>query len=142
MPSVSFYILPSQSEQDRQRFACKLAEKAYRDNQNIFILTESDIQSKILDDMLWTFRAGSFIPHQIYTDKQPPLENKVTIGTRGAPEGWENTIINLSSKCPENLESSRRILEILDESEEIKQSGRSRYRHYRDLKLEINTFKI
>ena len=142
MTTVNFYIIASQSEVERQRFACKLAEKAFRERQKIFILTESDDQSRQIDDLLWTFRAGSFIPHQIYHSKQPTPENKITIGTHLAPAGWENTIINLSSHCPENLNHSLRILEILDDSEATKQSGRDRYRHYQQLNLGIKTYKM
>ncbi|WP_262965721.1 DNA polymerase III subunit chi [Methylobacter psychrophilus] len=73
MAEVSFYILPSQSIQERDEFACKLIEKAYRSGCFCYVLTDNTEQSQKIDDLLWTFRAGSFIPHQIYTGKLPVI---------------------------------------------------------------------
>jgi len=70
---VSFYILPTESLDDRYLFACKLIEKAYRSGSFCYVLTDSAEQSRIIDDLLWTFRAGSFIPHQIYTGEPPDI---------------------------------------------------------------------
>ena len=142
MPEISFYILSSQSEKERQYFACKLIEKVYRTGHKIYILTDTETQSRQLDDLLWTFRAGSFIPHQVFSGSPPDNENPVVIGSMQAPENWQKTIINLSSRYPENLDQSETLLEILDDNEAIKAAGRSRYRHYQQLDLVIRTHKI
>ncbi|MGR9012177.1 MAG: DNA polymerase III subunit chi [Gammaproteobacteria bacterium] len=73
MAEVSFYILPTESLEDRYLFACKLIEKAYRSGSYCYVLTDSAEQSRLIDDLLWTFRAGSFIPHQIYTGELPVI---------------------------------------------------------------------
>ncbi|TAK61689.1 DNA polymerase III subunit chi [Methylobacter sp.] len=73
MAEVSFYILPSESLHDRHLFACKLIEKAYRSGSFCYVLTDNAEQSQAIDDLLWTFRAGSFIPHQIYTGEPPGI---------------------------------------------------------------------
>ena len=142
MPDISFYILPTKSDQSRFHFACKLAEKAYRSTNKVYILTNTETQNKKLDDLLWSFRAGSFVPHLVYTESTPAAENPVLIGSANAPENWQQTIINLSAQCPENLEQSERILEILDHDDAIKQSGRQRYRHYQQLGFNINTYQM
>ena len=142
MPEVSFYILPSQTEQGRLYFACKLAEKAYRSGQFCYILTENEKQSKTIDDLLWTFRAGSFVPHQIYTGSATATADRVLIGTRTAPEQWQKIIINLSVDCPENFNDCERLLEILDNDETIKAEGRKRYKRYQQARLQIATHKM
>ena len=81
MAEVSFYILPSESTQERYEFACKLIEKAYRSGCFCYVLTDNAEQSQKIDDLLWTFRAGSFIPHQIYTGELPTLEKVILIGS-------------------------------------------------------------
>jgi DNA polymerase-3 subunit chi len=142
VPDISFYLLPSDSEKKRLYFVCKLVEKAYRNSYKVYILTASEQQSRLLDDQLWTFRTGSFIPHQVYTSTLPGTENQVLIGSRPAPELWQTTIINLSANCPDNMTSADRILEILDNSESNKQAGRKRYRQYQQLGFTIETHKI
>jgi DNA polymerase-3 subunit chi len=142
MPEVSFYILPSESETERCLFICKLTEKAYREKRRVYILTASEEQSRQLDDMLWTFRAGSFIPHQRYTGTPSPQENAVLAGTLTAPDGWRQILLNLAEEIPEAPDDYERIIEVLDNSETCKQSGRKRYREYQRLGLTINTHNI
>ena len=142
MAEVSFYILPSESLQERYLFACKLIEKAYRSGHFCYVLTDSAGQSRIMDDLLWTFRAGSFIPHQLYTGTLPEIEKVILIGSLAAPEHWQKTLFNLSSHCPEEFDKVERILEILDNSEASKAAGRERYRHYQQSGVKISTHKI
>ena len=133
MPEASFYILPSRSIPERYLFACKLIEKAYRSGQFCYVYTDTLQQCQQLDNQLWTFRKNSFIPHQIYdgaNNKTPDHEQTVLIGTQTAPEKWQKLIFNLSSKYPDNLTKTERILEILDDNEDLKQAGRQRFRQY------------
>lgn len=137
MADISFYILPTQSQQERYLFACKLIEKAYRSGCFCYVLTDSAGQSQQLDNLLWTFRAGSFIPHQLYTGDIPATE-QVLIGSLPAPTQWQKTVINLSSQCA----NAERVLEILDNSEATKAVGRERYRHYKEAGHNLTTHKM
>lgn len=142
MPEINFYVLATESPQERYLFACKLIEKAYRSGVFAYVLTDSLEQSQLIDDLLWTFRAGSFIPHQIYTGEVVSVESIVLIGSSNPPEHWQNSVINLSSQCPQNFQQAERILEILDNSEETKTIGRNRYRQYQQAGIEIATHKL
>lgn len=142
MPEVYFYILSIASQQERNIFACKLIEKAYRNKQFCYVYVDTQEQSQQLDKQLWTFRPGSFIPHQIYNGNEPDYEQTVLIGTQTAPDKWQNLIFNLSSKYPDNLTQTKRVLEILDNNEEIKPAGRIRYRQYQQAGLNITTYHI
>lgn len=139
LPKVNFYVLPSQSEQERQLFACKLAEKAFRLGFKTYILTDTLQQAQHVDKLLWTFRANSFIPHEIYQDTLPGQANAVIIGTLQPPEAWRHTLINLSTYCPEQIHQSEQIFELLDNDETHKQAGRKRYRWYQQQGITPNT---
>ncbi len=158
MAEVSFYILPSESLQERYLFACKLIEKAYRSGCFCYVLTDDAEQSQHLDELLWTFRAGSFIPHQIYADEPPgiakdgvyaasqsgtgaAIEKVILIGSLAAPENWRHTLFNLSSHYPDVGPQTERILEILDNSETTKAAGRERYRRYQQSGMTVTTHK-
>jgi DNA polymerase-3 subunit chi len=142
MPEISFYILPTQSVQDRYLFACKLIEKTYRNHYFCYVLTDTSEQSQLMDDMLWVFRPGSFIPHQVYSGELPAIENTILIGSNNPPENWLKTVVNLSSQIPQDFQQAERILEILDNSEETKAWGRQRYRQYQQAGIEIITHKM
>ena len=142
MAEVSFYILSSALLQERYLFACKLIEKAYRNGQFCYILTDSDEQSQLLDDLLWTFRAGSFIPHEIYTGQAPSTDKVILIGSVKAPEHSQGLLFNLSSKYPEDISNTKRILEILDNCEITKAAARNRYRQYQQAGMSVTTHNM
>lgn len=143
MPAeVIFYVLASHSVQQSQAFVCKLIEKIYRSGHFCYVLTDSAQQAEQLDKLLWTFRAGSFIPHQLFSGVLPSYNGTILIGSEPVPEGWRSIIVNLSMAYPPVQGSGQRIVEILDNSEVSKQAGRERYRHYQQLGLEITTHKL
>ncbi|SJM93960.1 DNA polymerase III subunit chi [Crenothrix polyspora] len=142
MPAISFYILASESTAERDVFACKLIEKIYRSGACAYVLTDNAQQSQLFDRLLWTFRAGSFIPHQTHTGTLPTAENAILIGSDTPPEHWQKTLINVSSHCPQNFAKSERILEILDNSVAAKTLGRDRYRRYQQAGIAITTHKM
>ena len=142
MAEVSFYILSSALLQERYLFACKLIEKAYRNGQFCYILTDNDAQSQLLDDLLWTFRAGSFIPHEIYTGQAPTTDKVVLIGSVKAPEHSQGLLFNLSTKYPEDISKTKRILEILDNCEVTKVAARNRYRQYKQAGMSVTTHNM
>lgn len=137
MSDITFYILPTASQHERYAFTCKLIEKAYRSGVFCYVLTDDNAQSQRIDDLLWTFRAGSFIPHQRYTGEIPTIP-QVLIGTLPPPKDWQHTVLNLSSNCT----TAQRVLEILDNSEATKVIGRQRYRQYKDAGYHLTTHKI
>ncbi len=142
MPDVSFYVLNSESLYDRYFFACRLIEKAYNNGKFCYVLLDSVEQCQRLDDMLWTFRAGSFIPHQIFTGTPPEITSQVLLGMLDAPPDWQNVVFNLSSQMPQNWQYAERILEILDNNETTKAAGRQRYTVYKQAGIDIATHKM
>lgn len=142
MPDISFYVLPTESVTERLLFACKLLEKAYRSGHFCYVLTASPAQSQALDDLLWTFRPGSFVPHQLFTGQLPEVEQCILIGMLDAPPPWHNTLLNLSPDYPSDFLQFSRILEVLDNSEATKSAGRQHYTLYKKAGFEPTTHKI
>lgn len=141
MAEVSFYILPTESIEERDEFACKLIEKIYRSGFYCYVLTDNVEQSKQIDDLLWTFRASSFIPHQQYKGELPIIDEVILVGHFQPPDRWQHTLINLSAQCPNQFTYIERILEILDGNEATKEKGRIRYRQYQESGIKIKTYQ-
>jgi DNA polymerase-3 subunit chi len=142
MAEVSFYVLPTSSAHERLNFACKLIEKIYRSGESCYALIGSEEQAIELDKQLWAFRAGSFVPHQIYNGLLPELSQTVLIGGNDIPESRQAIILNLSESMPVLTDKTQRLLEILDNSEACKQAGRERYKHYQQQRFKIETHKM
>ena len=142
MLEVSFYVLSTAGMQERFRYACKIIQTAYRKGSFCYVQTDSPQQSHTLDEMLWTFSPNSFIPHQIYQDELPQFPNTVLIGHQPAPAQWQKVILNLSSVVPVDLNNTEKLLEILDNDEQIKIPARQRYRHYQQLGFKLNKYDV
>ncbi len=118
---------------ERLRQACRLAEQAAEQGQYVYLQTGSAAESRQLDELLWTFRDGSFLPHEINTGAPAShLQVKVLLGDAPAPASHRQLLINLTETLPLAIESYPRIAEIVDTDPERKRSARERYRQYRE----------
>jgi len=142
MPEAIFYVLASESETDRQHFACRLIEKIYRGGQFCYVLTDSSQQSQQIDDLLWTFRAGSFVPHSLYQNDTPADIDEVLINGEPIPKNRRDIVVNLSTHIPQQFEQCKKIVEILTSSQESRKMGRQRYRHYQQAGFKMTTHNM
>lgn len=144
MTQVDFYILESDSDDARLRLACRIVDEATETDQHVFINATSDVDAQKLDELLWTFSQGSFIPHRIVRDGADavPLE-PVTIGLNRAPLGerWD-LMINLAADVPEFFSRYRRVAEVVDGNAIRRAQSRDRYRFYRDRGYTLNTHQV
>jgi DNA polymerase-3 subunit chi len=141
MPQVDFYILQTTNPLERERLACKLAEKAWQQNYRVFIYAESSTHAQQLDNLLWTFRQDSFVPHEILIDSvQPTMPIYIGYGSQIATE--MTALINLTDTVPDLFFQYQRIAEIVENTETAKSLGRERYRFYRDKGLELKKHEM
>ena len=140
MARVDFYVLGEAGEPARQLFACRLAEKAWRMDNTVHIETANRADAERIDELLWTFRDGSFVPHHILGDggKNSP----VTIGCRSEAVDAKDLLINLGTEIPGIAASFPRIAELVAADEESRQSSRRRFASYRDEGHTIETHKL
>jgi DNA polymerase-3 subunit chi len=141
---VDFYILDSDSDDARLRLACKIVDKATQLDHHVFINSTSDDEARQLDELLWTFSQGSFIPHRVVRGEteQPALE-PVLIGVNQAPaEGRWNVLINLAADVPEFFSRYERVAEVVDANTLRREQSRERYRFYRDRGYKLNTHQV
>lgn len=141
MTQVDFYILKDNSPEARPLFTCRLAEKAYKQGHQVYINTESAPQLTQLDDLLWTFRAGSFLPHAVYagaTDAEQPI----LLGHAVEPEGPVDVLVNLDSAVPPWFSRFDRVAELVGAGEDARAAARERYRFYQDRGYTLKTHKL
>lgn len=140
MLQVDFYILQSQNPQERERIACKLAEKAWQQSYRVFIYAESSTHAQQLDKLLWTFRQDSFVPHQIHGDSSQSTPIYIGYDTNIAQD--MTALINLTDTVPEFFIQYQRVAEIVANEEAAILAGRERYRFYREKQVELKTHQI
>jgi DNA polymerase III subunit chi len=131
MPQVDFYILHTQNRYAKNHLACQIADKAWHQGYRIYIQTTSLAHAQLLDNLLWTFKEESFLPHDIYPDLSESLA-PIRIGYSAQVCERMDVLINLTETVPPFFEPFQRIAEIVDDTPYAKNAGRPRYRFYRD----------
>ncbi|MCP5159003.1 MAG: DNA polymerase III subunit chi [Gammaproteobacteria bacterium] len=141
MPRIDFYVLPDHRENGRALLACRLADKAYQLGHTVYLFMPSEVQAAALDDLLWTFRQDSFVPHERFP-LTGELASPVLIGTASPAEVNAQVLINCTETLPENFVHYERIVELVDSQTEVLAKSRERFRQYRDRGFTPETHKL
>jgi DNA polymerase-3 subunit chi len=141
---IDFYIVDRQTKDALGVLACRIAEKAVRHDNDVLINVRDDADSARLDELLWTFSQGSFLPHRPLADKSRDDQGeRVLIGIDVAPEeGPWDLLINMSGTVPEFFSQFHRLAELIGADEDSKAAGRERFRYYRDRGYELHTHHV
>ena len=143
MTRVDFYILDRSESDARLNFACRLAEKAVAQAHQVLVNVSSDTEGSRLDELLWTFAQGSFLPHRRHPSSSPDEGEPVLIGA-GAEPPDEHTglLINLSADVPSFFGRFERVAELVGADAADKAAGRERFRYYRAQGCDLHTHQI
>jgi DNA polymerase-3 subunit chi len=167
---VDFYVLEGAAAAARLRVACRLAEKAYLASQRALIWHCDRAELETLDELLWTFADGSFVPHEWLTsnglpgissrgtdDSRAPVPEHspqarelaeisapapVLLSAGTAPAAACDFVVNLAPDLPPFLHLTRRVAEIIDGDEGRRRAGRARFKAYRELGVEPSTHTL
>ena len=145
MAQVDFYSLRQPEEQDRLFFSCRLVEKALVQGLKIYIHTDSETVAQEIDDLLWSFRPESFIPHAIVGTDMEEIEDDevpVLIGYGDNTTDRGQLLINLSSGLPPLQDAFERIAEIVPNREEAKAALRQHWNAYKEKGFELNHHQL
>jgi DNA polymerase-3 subunit chi len=144
-PRVSFYILSSTTAETRLGYTCRLIEKVYKLKNRVHAHVTDPAMARSLDDLLWTFRQGSFVPHELLPVGSTPAA-PVTIGAADGADPAEppaaDLLINLAPEVPAFFQRYARIAEVIDDSPGCREAGRVRHRFYRSQGLEPETHEV
>ena len=146
MTKVDFYILPADSIEQRHLFACRLVDKAFKLGHQIYLHTDNEAQAKALDDLLWSWRASSFIPHDIKAPlaaQQKPATIQVGYGDADQSAAEHNDLlINLTEQIPEFFSRFERVAEIVVQIPAITDATRNSFRFYRNRGYELESHDL
>ena len=138
---VDFYLLNGDQPEAIWLVACRLLEKAYLHGHRVFVYCESQDDAERLDELLWTYRDDSFIPHNLQGEgPEPPPP--VQIGYRTEPRGFNDILLNMSPTIPDYFARFQRVMEIVAADDTAKEISRNHYREYRSKQCALHTHNI
>jgi DNA polymerase-3 subunit chi len=142
MSRVDFYVLAQADERARHLLACKLAEKAWRLDNTVYIHASSREDAERLDQLLWTFRDGSFVPHGLAGRNDGTESSPIIVGADNDGVDPRDLLINLCDEIPGFAEGFPRVAELVTSDESCRLASRKRYATYRAKGHELNTHNL
>ena len=127
-PRVDFYLSEEAGDAARLRLACRVTEKAYLAKQRVVVYSDDATLLPRLDDLLWTFGDGSFVPHDTCLSEGLACEAPVVLTTGPLPGTHTDVLINLPTPCRCSSRSSR-AAEFLDARPEVRSTAASGSRY-------------
>jgi DNA polymerase-3 subunit chi len=138
---VDFYLL-GDGHGDRGPLTCRLAEKIWKLGHRVYLHAPDAASAHELDELLWVFSQGSFVPHGVHPGNDAGDEHPVLIGHTEPPSNWSDVLINLAPEVPEWFSRFTRVAEVVGPNEDDKARGRDRYRFYRERGYPLETHNL
>lgn len=142
MTKIDFYITEAKTPDELYQFAARLTEKAYKQKHQIYLHTEDESAMQSVDELLWTFRPNSFLPHRCENDARLKSESsdtdpqtiaqEILVACSGDPGEHHDVLVNLTEQTPAFFSRFTRVAEVVSSDERARSKSRERYKYYRD----------
>jgi DNA polymerase-3 subunit chi len=139
MTQVDFYVLPDTTSEARWLFACRLIEKVHKMGMDILVALDTAEQAQAFDQLLWTFKPESFIPHLLMGDA---AKAPVQISYTEDAGDHHGLLLNLSSNIPPYFSRFDRLSEIVIQEDLALKTSRERFSFYKGRGYPIETRKL
>ena len=118
---------------ERARVLCELAEEFYLTGRRVLVVVQDDNQGVTLDQFMWTWKQGAFIPHAYENGSVECHDDSVVIvDSEENPNGAE--VLLMGSPC--NLDFVRHFRHVIDFAEAFDETrlevSRARFKEYRE----------
>jgi len=139
---ITFYILNKNSPVSFQEHTCNIIEQEYNNGYKIHVHLATQQEAQNMDDLLWTFKQISFIPHAIYIENSTDFLPQVTIGYNTLFSKNKDVLLNLTSNISDYFLNFKNIIEIIPHNEALKKLARLRYRKYLENNNKIQVINV
>lgn len=139
MTRVDFYVLPAPAPASRLAFAARLTDKAFQQGHRVYLHTPDEGSARELDELLWSFRTTSFIPHALIDSDE---NAQVCIGWRDTPGRHDDLLINLDLNVPAFFSRFARVAEVVCQHQPVLDATRTSYKFYQDRGYQLDTHRL
>lgn len=143
MTRVTFYLLADDHPLSPEQFACRLIDKAWRSGLPMHIHTDNEDRCQFMDQLLWSWREDSFLPHAIINNDDSDQHCPITLGFTQPTVIQKPLLINLSPEVPTFFRDFSRVCEVVVQHPDQKAISRAKFRSYRQagIEPEVHTMK-
>ena len=137
MPEATFYQLADSAHEPTAQLqtVCRVVHKAYLLAGRASVLCSSEALAKRLDDLLWTFNQGSFIPHML-----APSDEAVVLATDLALLPDDRDLILMVDTLPDGMQRFAQVRDFI--MPDRKDQARQRYRQLKQIGFNLTVHDL
>jgi DNA polymerase-3 subunit chi len=110
---------------------CERVEMTHRDGRRVYVWAASEAQARQLDELLWTFREDSFVPHDLWTGVGPSRE-PVAVGWAHGNPNAADCLVLARDASPQEIEDFPSAIDFAAvDLPALRDAARGRYRTFR-----------
>ena len=129
MTLVGFYVVQTSDPGQRLRVAARLADKAFQRGHRIFINATDEAQAIEINELLWSFRPASFLPHGLHGQEH---SETIAIGWGEEPDNHNDLLINLQLEIPSFFSRFARVAEVVTQEPDSLAALRKSWTFYKE----------
>ena len=129
MTLVGFYVVQTSDPGQRLRVAARLADKAFQRGHRIFINATDEAQAIEINELLWSFRPASFLPHGLHGQEH---SETIAIGWGQEPNNHNDLLINLQLEIPSFFSRFARVAEVVTQEPDSLAALRKSWTFYKE----------
>lgn len=137
MTRIDFYHYA----EDKLRFACRLAAKAFANSSRVVVFSPDPLVLGEFDRLLWSFHPARFVPHCM-AGAAVAAETPIILAATGDDLPHHDVLLNLADEEPGFFPTFERMLEIVTHDEADKAKARVRYGLYRKRGYALSVNKV
>ncbi len=126
--------------------ACQTTLKQYLAGQKMVVYSSDISRLRQFDQKLWAVDEAAFVPH-VWADDPMASQTPIVLITKDlaqalegmSPETW---LLNLDDACPPTCGPLQRVLEIVSDEPEDKESARQRWRSYQAAGHDLKSYSL
>lgn len=118
---------------EKARLLCELAEEFFLQGMRVLVVVQDDNQGVTLDQFMWTWKKGSFVPHVYDNGAVECLDEPIVIALREENANGAQVLI---AGRPCTLDFARQFQVVIDFAEvydeTLRDASRTRFRAFRE----------
>jgi DNA polymerase-3 subunit chi len=142
MARVNFYLLTQPGESARRLFACRLAEKLWRQGLPVQVHAASRSEAEELDALLWQFSPESFVPHCLHEGSADPAPAGSVLLSWGSAPLLARNLLQLGESLPAGYEHCDTIAEFVSGDAAARTRSRALWQQYRQAGHDLQHHQI
>ena len=117
---------------------CQLVERAHTGGHRVYVWTSSEADARRFDDLLWTFREESFVPHELWLG-EGCVEDPVAVGWRAGNPNNASCLALARDASPDEISGFAQVLDLAPvDLPSLREVARQRFRAFREAGLQVS----